>query len=202
VDVLNCNGVAVDAGRRDETLERLRAAQAEARERLRRVGYLVDQPGGGKALQSILRRFQRDNPQTPLRRTAEGQFSTTEEDLAKLAIYDPFFADYTAYRASEVLIATLSKMDTGRVYPKFGHLLKTGRTCCSGPNLQGLPRQQGEDSPPPRSAARSSPAGRSGCSSTAITARSNSSSLATFWTGSSALALRCAISSIPAMSTA
>ncbi|MEJ7640362.1 MAG: hypothetical protein WKF75_20945, partial [Singulisphaera sp.] len=61
-DVLRTNGIAVDAGRGAEKLARVREAMEAAKERLRLRGYLVDQPGNARAMQSILLQFRREHP--------------------------------------------------------------------------------------------------------------------------------------------
>lgn len=145
MDVLNSNGIAVDTDRRARKLVRVRAVMDELRERLRRRGYLVDEPGSGKAMQSILRQFARDHPEVELTVTASGEkLSTAEDDLAGLAAYDEFFSDYGKYRAAQKLVTTyLSKMDRPRLHARFGYLLETGRTYCGGGfNLQNLPKEK------------------------------------------------------------
>src|SRR5262249_33445016 len=105
MEALSTVGIAVDTARRAEKLARVQAVQEACRERLRRRGYLVDQPGSGKAMQSILKEFARAHPEVELKRTESGEkYSTTEEDLAELAAGDEFFADYAKYRAAEKLV--------------------------------------------------------------------------------------------------
>ena len=141
-DVLRGNGIAVDAGRGAEKLARVREVMDAAKERLRRRGYLAGEPGNAKSMQSILARFHRDRPEVEARLTESGEmYSTSEEDLAELAAEDGFFADYAIYRATEKLVSTyLDKMGPSRLYPKFNYLVETGRTSCSGFNLQNLPK--------------------------------------------------------------
>ena len=148
-DVLSSIGIGNDTRRGAEKLARLRAIMDAAKERMRRRGYLVDQPGSVKAMQSILAQFACEHSGVELRLTDSGElFSTAKEDLAELAAEDAFFADYAIYRAAEKLVSTyLSKMDQSRLYPKFGFLLDTGRTYCGGGfNLQNLPREKDETS--------------------------------------------------------
>jgi hypothetical protein len=148
MDVLRCNGIGVDLARREEKRGRVQVLLEECKERLRRRGFLVDQPGSGKALQSILQQFHRDHPDVELKRTESGErWSTAEEDLSQLACKDDFFADYARYRAAEKLLSTyLRKMGQPRLHPRFGFLMETGRTSCSGFNLQNLPREKDEKS--------------------------------------------------------
>jgi len=148
-DVLNANGIGVDAGRAGEKLNSLRSIMEDARERMRARGFLVDQPGSGKALQSILRQLESQSPGLELARTASGEkYSTAEEDLTALASEDGFFANYARYRAAEKLVKTyLSRMGKARIHPRFGFLLETGRMYCSGFTLQNLPKEAAESDP-------------------------------------------------------
>jgi DNA polymerase I-like protein with 3'-5' exonuclease and polymerase domains len=145
MDALTANGIAVDRRRRDEKAEKVRAVLQDCKDRLRLRGYLVDQKGSLKALQSILSEFHRGHPDVPLGRTASGdKWSTAEEDLAELAELDRFFRDYADYRHAQKLLSTyLGKMGPARVHPRFGILKVTGRTSCSGFNVQNLPNERG-----------------------------------------------------------
>jgi DNA polymerase I len=142
-DVLNANGIGVDAGRAGAKLAAVQAIMEDARERMRVRGLLVDQKGSDKALQSILMQLERQNPCLELARSASCEkYSTAEEDLAALAAEDEFFADYARYRAAEKLVSTyLTKMEGMRIHPRFGTLLETGRMCCSRFTLQCLPKE-------------------------------------------------------------
>jgi hypothetical protein len=143
MDVLTSNGIGVDQARREEKTRQLRQVLENCKERLRQRGFLIDEKGSSKAMQSILNEFHRNNPHVPLKRTESGKnWSTAEEDLAELAGQDPFFTDYAKYRHAEKLLSTyLSKMGPARVHPRFGFLLETGRTYCGGVNLQNLPKE-------------------------------------------------------------
>ena len=147
-DVLRSIGIGIDTSRGAEKLARVQAIMDAAKERLRQGGYLVDQPGSVKAMQSILEKFAREHPGVELPLTDSGErFSTAKEDLAELAAEDEFFADYAIYHAADKLVSTyLGKMSQARIYPKFGYLVETGRTSCSGFNLQNLPKEKGETS--------------------------------------------------------
>jgi DNA polymerase I-like protein with 3'-5' exonuclease and polymerase domains len=145
VDALYANGIGIEQDRREEKARRVQALLKDSKERLRRRGYLVDQPGSAKALQSILSELKRNRPGLDLKRTESGQrWSTAEEDLTPLAAEDSFFADYAAYKTAEKLLSTyLRKMGRSRLHPRFGYLLQSGRTYCSGGfNLQNLPREK------------------------------------------------------------
>ncbi len=149
-DALSAGGVAIDRGRHAEALDSVRALKAEVGERLRRRGYLPGTAGSQKALQSLVAEVGRRHGIEDLPRTPSGQrFSTKEVDLAQLATKDPFFGDLATYRLADKLESTyLSRTSVARVFSKFGFLLETGRTSCSGQvNPQALPRGGAADSP-------------------------------------------------------
>jgi DNA polymerase I-like protein with 3'-5' exonuclease and polymerase domains len=148
-DALCTTGIANDTSRGAEKLSRVRALMDAAKERMRQRGYLVDERGSAKAMQSIVAQLAREHPEVELPLTDSGErFSTAQEDLAQLAAEDSFFADYAEYRAAEKLVTTyLHKMGRPRLHPKFGFLLETGRTYCGGGfNLQNLPKEKDETS--------------------------------------------------------
>jgi hypothetical protein len=143
IEVLRSNGIGVDPNRREEKARKVQEALDSCKERMRRRGFLVDEPGSDKALQSILTELKRRSPALELKTTATGKWSTTEEDLAELADADGFFADYRTYKAAEKLLSSyLRKMGPARLHPQFGYLLETGRTYCRGFTLQNLPREK------------------------------------------------------------
>ena len=146
MDVLRSNGIGVDQVRRAEKATKVQALLDECKERMRQRGYLVGEPGSDKAMQSILSKLKRDNPQLALTKTPTGKWSTAEEDLMEVAVADSFFDDYRSYKMAEKLLSTyLKKMGRPRLHPKFGYLLETGRTYCGGGfNLQNLPREKDE----------------------------------------------------------
>jgi DNA polymerase I-like protein with 3'-5' exonuclease and polymerase domains len=147
VDVLEANGIGIATNRSQDKAKKVRDLLKASKERMRQRGYLVDEPGSAKALQSILSELKRKNPDLELKRTESGQsWSTSQEDLAALISADSFFADYRDYRAAEKLLSTyLGKMGRSRLHPRFGYLLETGRTYCGGGfNLQNLPREKTE----------------------------------------------------------
>ena len=53
---------------------------------------------------------------------------------------DPFIAAYVQFTEQAKLMQFFDKLDNKRIYPKYRPLVRTGRTSCSNPNLQQLPR--------------------------------------------------------------
>jgi len=54
--------------------------------------------------------------------------------------FDPFIGAYVQFREQAKLLQFFAKLDSQRIYPKYRPLVRTGRTSCSNPNLQQLPR--------------------------------------------------------------
>jgi hypothetical protein len=149
MDVLNANGIGIDAGRAREKATKLQKIVVDSKERLRKRGYLPGEKGSDKALQSIIRDVLRAKPGLELRKTPSGKWGTAEEDLAVLAAEDSFFKELTLYRTAQKLMSTyVGKLAKSRLHAKFGYLLETGRTSCGGGfNLQNLPREKEECDP-------------------------------------------------------
>jgi hypothetical protein len=53
---------------------------------------------------------------------------------------DPFVRTFVQFSEQAKLVQFFAKMDQDRIYPKYHPLKRTGRTSCSDPNLQQLPR--------------------------------------------------------------
>lgn len=147
-DALHATGIGLDPQRCDAKAHTVTEVLHACRERMRQRGFLAGAPGSAKTMQTLLTDLKRHNPDLELKTTPSGKWSTAEEDLAELMARDPFFADYVTYKTSEKLLSTyLRKMSISRLYPRFGYLLESGRTFCSGGfNLQNLPREKDEQS--------------------------------------------------------
>lgn len=78
----------------------------------------------------------------PSVRFPEGQIATDSDVIAQAAKADAALAYLTAYTHKEKIITTylrgMSEMDY--IHPRWNVLVATGRTSCSTPNLQNLPR--------------------------------------------------------------
>jgi len=134
--------MTVDVDRRDALLGDLDEVREEHLARLREQGYIPEQPGCNKALQEIMRRLERRNPQIRFPRTAGGQYATSEEALQELMGVEPFVDALLAYKAvTKLQSAFLAKMGKRRVHPSFDVIKTTGRTSSFGEiNAQNLPR--------------------------------------------------------------
>jgi len=88
-----------------------------------------------------------------------GQIQTTDEAVETFPDVCPFIVNYKKYKKLTKVISTYLKDNPrdeegnvieytrigtdGRVHPFFNGMVKTGRTSCSGPNIQNIPRKGG-----------------------------------------------------------
>jgi DNA polymerase I-like protein with 3'-5' exonuclease and polymerase domains len=87
-----------------------------------------------------------------------GQIQTTDEAIEAFPDVCPFIINYKRYQKLTKVINTYLKDNPkdelgnemftrigtdGRVHPFFNGMVKTGRTSCSGPNIQNVPRDGG-----------------------------------------------------------
>lgn len=77
-----------------------------------------------------------------LPRTEDGSLSSKREDLEEYRD-SPFVSDYLAYIELEKATTFVRDIDSSRVHPRYTSILNTGRTSCSKPNFQQLPRLGG-----------------------------------------------------------
>ena len=77
-----------------------------------------------------------------LPRNTDGSVSSKGEDLEKYR-GNAFVDAYLKYIEVEKASTFLRKLDSDRIHPNYNAILKTGRTSCSGPNFQQLPRVGG-----------------------------------------------------------
>ena len=80
-------------------------------------------------------------------RTDGGLLKASKADAWKLkvkGIEDPFLDEYFEYKHIEKLLSTYLNDEhigpDGRVHPRFNVMVRTGRTSCSEPNLQNVPK--------------------------------------------------------------
>lgn len=138
---ITANGLHLDLEHKAELSRGLEARLAELRTELRKFGYL---PGKGseKALQAILLRIERDQPDLHLPRTETGKIQTSQEALQELAGTSEFVGLLLEYRLTQKLRSTfVDKMTRRRIHPSFDVLATTGRTTSFGEiNAQNIPK--------------------------------------------------------------
>jgi hypothetical protein len=145
-DEMRVNGIYIDTARRSEKLadlDRLLQVHGTA---LVAAGIPINGSGVSKAIQRRLQKIAARTPGLELPLTPGGRFSTKAEDLA---VAGPFDEDgvllrYVEFKAAEKLKSTYMTKMTGRLHPRFGILMRTGRTNCTGDlALQTIPKEKG-----------------------------------------------------------
>jgi len=143
-DEMQANGIYIDPARRDEKLRELNGILEGHGKALMEAGIPINGKGSTTAIQRRLEKIAAENPGLELALTPGGRYSTKAEDLQAVAAYDEggVLQKYVEYKAADKLRATyLEKMD-GRLHPRFGILMRTGRTNCTGDlALQTIPKE-------------------------------------------------------------
>jgi DNA adenine methylase len=155
------NGLRVDLGRvrrgDADLTARLGAAVAAARREcpdlfpLDKAGELVATPKGGvkksnKALYARLTTVKEEieahNPITlRVPTTKTGQIQTTADFWDEYKDLHPFVAAWRDVEDAAKLRQFFVKLQSGHVHPRYTTLVRTGRTSCSSPNVQQVPRE-------------------------------------------------------------
>jgi DNA polymerase family A len=76
-------------------------------------------------------------------RTAKGKVSLAAEDWEKLAPFDSLVAAWIELGKTTKSLQFFRSLDGATVHPHYTTLVRTGRTSCSAPNIQNLPRKGG-----------------------------------------------------------
>jgi len=71
----------------------------------------------------------------------KGGISRSADAWAHLADKHPFLRLWSRYEAATNLYQFVRQLDADIVYPEYAVLKVTGRTSCSSPNVQGIPRE-------------------------------------------------------------
>jgi DNA polymerase-1 len=77
-----------------------------------------------------------------LPKTESGDISSKREDLEPYK-YHPFVYSYLKFHELEKLTTFIRDIESDRIHPRYNPILNTGRTSCSNPNFQQLPREGG-----------------------------------------------------------
>ncbi len=140
------NGICVDVAAASANSTELDATIEQCAAQVAQRGYQPGRKGNQGVLQRLIADIAEANPSLLIPRTPSGdQFATRRESLEQLSEIDPFFTTLVNLRHAQKMQKTyVSRLAKPRVHPKFGYLLTTGRTSCSGAiNLQNLPKESG-----------------------------------------------------------
>ena len=94
-----------------------------------------------KAIKQLLHQIAQaaDSPIRPPR-NADGLVTDAVKYWKQHSDLHPFIDTYVRFSESAKLMQFFAKLDQQRIYPRYRPLVRTGRTSCSDPNLQQLPR--------------------------------------------------------------
>lgn len=139
------HGISVDPVAVETAGSRLEAELKKARAVLERYGYVQGRPGNsavyGKIVEDIEKQRGIRIPRSPKTKAV----SQAEEDLAPLADHEfveAFLQVKKLGKLNETYIEHF-KVLGNRVHPRYTLMVRTGRTSCSSPNVQNLPRDGG-----------------------------------------------------------
>ena len=76
----------------------------------------------------------------PVPRTATGKVSLAADDWEELAPFDPLVAAWIELGKTTKSLQFFSCLEGASINPRYTTLVRTGRTSCSAPNIQNLPR--------------------------------------------------------------
>jgi DNA polymerase I-like protein with 3'-5' exonuclease and polymerase domains len=130
------NGLTVDTGQQVRIYKELKTNEEKLLGNLQNYGWA---PGDGSSgnLQIILSKLMTEHGFT-LPKTKTGKISSSSDSL--MEHYEiPFIRAYLDYIKNKKL-QDFANITTGKVHPRFNPIVSTGRTSCSSPNVQNLPR--------------------------------------------------------------
>jgi hypothetical protein len=141
---MRSNGIHIDQERREQKLRDLDEILEGHGRVLVNAGIPITGGGSAKAIQRRLKKIAAENQHLELALTPGGKFSTKAEDLAEVASYDEdgVLLKYVERKAAEKLRNTYIERMGARLHPRFGILMRTGRTNCKGDlALQTIPKE-------------------------------------------------------------
>ena len=129
-------GIGFDIKRRDKWLKAALKRLEGIQNRLATWGWVRGMKGNKEKYENIVNYLDLG---TLLPRTKDGDISSKSEDLEKYSGY-PFINDYLRFSELEKLTSFVRDQDSERIHPRYNLLMNTGRTSCTKPNIQQLPR--------------------------------------------------------------
>jgi len=133
------NGINFDLSKRDGWLKEKNDELGLLAEKLACWGWQRGVKGIKQRYEDIVTRL---GVGDKLPRTEDGSISSKSEDLEEYSNL-PFISDYLQYVALEKATTFVRDIDSERIHPRYNSIVNTGRTSCSKPNFQQLPRLGG-----------------------------------------------------------
>ena len=130
------NGIGFDLSMKDAWFKDKYAQLVILQERLSNWGWVR----GFKGIKDRYRQItEHIGIADALPRTKDGSISSKREDL-EIYAHLPFISDFLAFMELEKAISFVKDRTESRAHPRYNCLVNTGRTSCSKPNFQQLPR--------------------------------------------------------------
>ena len=93
--------------------------------------------------EQLLRIADEADQDIPIRRTPKGAVSTSAKVWQQYADVHPFIAHWVKMTELAKLCQFFGNLQGSVIHPRYSTLVRTGRTSCSSPNIQQLPRSGG-----------------------------------------------------------
>jgi hypothetical protein len=84
-----------------------------------------------------------DGKPVAIPRTESGQVSTSTTEWEKLAVRHPFVRAWIELEQTAKTLQFFNPLSGPVIHPRYTTMVRTGRTSCSNPNIQNLPRKGG-----------------------------------------------------------
>jgi len=139
------HGLGVDQERVEDIEVSLRKEIEGCRSVMGGYGFTRGKQGNQKVYEHIIEGIEEERGIRVPRTEKAGKVSQVAEDLLPFADHPFVGAFLKESELSKILKTYITPFKTGggRVYPWYNLMVQTGRTSCSEPNIQNLPRQGG-----------------------------------------------------------
>lgn len=134
------NGIGVDLSKKDELLFEMNTQLELHSHILASWGWVRGKKGIKDAYESIMVKL--GIADSLPRSDKSGELSSKSEDLEPFSAYQ-FVDSYLKYGSVEKASTFIRDLSSSRIHPRYNLLVNTGRTSCSKPNFQQLPRVGG-----------------------------------------------------------
>ena len=128
------NGIGFDEERASILLNKLNSDMEVLHAQMSAYGFVKGIKGNQSAYNYVI-----EFSGLKLPKTDQGDYSMKESDLEKYKD-NPFIKSFLDYKHTEKTTFFIRKLSGSRVHPRYDLLKNTGRTGCSSPNIQQLPR--------------------------------------------------------------
>lgn len=136
---LRRNGIGFNLAEKDQWLAEQRRTLDNLQHKLSHWGWVRGQKGVNARFEEALRFLELDKV---LPVTETGSISSKSSDLEPYRHIE-FIDNYLSFKELEKATTFVRDLDVDRVHPRYNLMVNTGRTSCSSPNFQQLPRMGG-----------------------------------------------------------